>query len=182
MFDQEDNESSRSFDYPVKSIAIFGPKKSGKTSLLDRLCENRFLEDYQPSEDDEKSFVNITLGEERIKYSVVFFVKQFSFFDNNFENFNKNTSDLIFVLFDLSDPKSFFQAMKMIRNMFSKHSIPTFLVGNKYDLKKEDRQIANILEKYKLKYYEVSLKNNEGIYQLMEGVGEIFEKDQSKHK
>ena len=169
-------------DVPKKYVTIYGPPNSGKTSLIDRLCENKFLDDYVPSDDDEKGYIRLTLGKEHIKYEINFLAKKFSFYDDNFDNFDKSQVDAIMVMFDLSDDKSYFKAIKIIRSLFSKHPVPLLLIGNKRDIKKaeNERNLDKICEKYNLDYYEVSLKFNEGIHTVMRRVGMIFGEEKAE--
>ena len=71
----------------------------------------------------------------------------------------------ILLLFDLSNEKSFNNIelwMNELKNFINIESVPIILVGNKTDLERRinNYKLNNIINKYKLPYFETTYKNN----------------------
>ena len=168
----------REDDTTIITVHIVGKEETGKTSLVIRLCKNKFESFYIPSIDIEIS---------KLKYSSVRTLekKEMQLITYNYPLFDINkvkNDDFIFVFFDESDIDSIDKAMLFIINnnlthKFNKERL--FLVGNKNDLKTND------FPEYKLKhfclergiyFYEISVKTFVGIKQLFKRVSSIASK------
>lgn len=86
------------------------------------------------------------------------------------------------MLFDLSDISSYFAATRIIRKQLFKRKNTLFLIGNKYDAKKIDKISDDFIQKYNCKYFEISLKLNQGVDVLMENVGNYFANEEKIKK
>lgn len=172
------SKSEKREDDMITTVHIVGKEKTGKTSLVIRLCKNKFESFYIPSIDIEIS---------KLKYSSVRTLekKEMQLITYNYPLFDINkvkNDDFIFVFFDESDIDSIDKAMLFIINnnlchKFNKERL--FLVGNKNDLKTND------FPEYKLKhfclekgicFYEISVKTFVGIKQLFQRVSRIATK------
>lgn len=172
------SKSEKREEDTIITVHIVGKEETGKTSLVIRLCKNKFESFYIPSIDIEIS---------KLKYSSVRTLekKEMQLITYNYPLFDINkvkNDDFIFVFFDESDIDSIDKAMLFIINnnldhKFNKEKL--FLVGNKNDLKTND------FPDYKLKhfclergiyFYEISVKTFVGIKQLFQRVSSIASK------
>ena len=86
------------------------------------------------------------------------------------------TSDGIILVFDITNRASFNKIRSWILNITTNSDSPikTVLVGNKTDLEDsrviKKKEAETIAEKYQMKYYEISSKDNKGIDELIESI------------
>ncbi|MFW9820162.1 MAG: Rab family GTPase [Candidatus Thorarchaeota archaeon] len=158
--------------YRFKFIVI-GDHEVGKTSILRRFVEGRFLADYRT-----------TIGLNVLSHNFEFFGNEISLFlwdigaQKYFKRYRKayyKGAQAAFIVFDLTNKDSFYNVMDWFNelNEFREHEISVVIVGNKRDLKKEreiDREEAETLaemlsEKYnkKISYIETSALSGENI-------------------
>jgi len=137
----------------------------GKTSLLNRFCDNNFKEKYLNTIGVDFKIISLnykgnniklhlwdTAGQERFKSIAV--------------NYYRNVLGFYYV-FDVSNRESFQALDKWISlaNTHNKTSIVNMLVANKIDLeRKVSREEAlQFAQKNNLIYYETSAKNSENV-------------------
>ncbi|MFX0008126.1 MAG: GTP-binding protein [Candidatus Hermodarchaeota archaeon] len=158
--------------YRFKFIVI-GDHEVGKTSILRRFVEGRFLADYRT-----------TIGLNVLSHNFEFFGNEISLFlwdigaQEYFKRYRKayyKGTQAAFIVFDLTNKDSFYNIMNWYNelNEFIEHEISVVIVGNKRDLKQErevEREeaetIAEMLsEKYnkKISYIETSALSGENI-------------------
>ncbi|MFX0004137.1 MAG: GTP-binding protein [Candidatus Hodarchaeota archaeon] len=161
-------------EYRFKFIVI-GDHEVGKTSILKRFVEGRFLADYRT-----------TIGLNVLSHNFEFFGNEISLFlwdigaQEYFKRYRKayyKGAQAAFIVFDLTNKDSFYNVMNWLNelNEFREHEISVVIVGNKRDLKQErdvDREEAETLaemlsEKYnkKISYIETSALSGENIEQ-----------------
>ncbi|MFX1380218.1 MAG: GTP-binding protein [Promethearchaeota archaeon] len=159
-------------EYRFKFIVI-GDHEVGKTSILRRFVEGRFLVDYRT-----------TIGLNVLSHNFEFFGNEISLFlwdigaQEYFKRYRKayyKGAQAAFIVFDLTNKDSFYNIMNWFNelNEFKEHEISVVIVGNKRDLKEEreiDREEAETLaemlsEKYdkKISYIETSALSGENI-------------------
>ena len=162
----------------IITIHIVGKEETGKTSLVIRLCKNKFEPFYIPSIDIEISKLKYSSVKTLEKKEMQFITYNFSLFDIT----KVKSDDFIFVLFDESNMDSVDKAMLFIidnnlEHKFNKERL--FLIGNKNDLRPYD------FPEYKFKqfclergiyFYEISVKTFVGIKQLFQRVSSIASK------
>ena len=150
-----------------KTILIYGPPESGKTSFIIRYFENKFDSCYIPSFSDEITKKRCFLNYGK-KFNLEIIVSN---------NLNKiQNADCYFIFFDISSKISFEEAKKIINNIINTNKI-IFLIGNKKDLKNVvlEKNIHDLCKKYNLEYFLISVKDNIGISAMMKKFGEIFD-------
>jgi len=163
-----------------KSILILGSEDSGKTSLMIRYFEKKFENFYIPSLNDE---INTKLIFGKKNFVLTFCVS------NNLNINNINSYDCIFVIYDITTPKSFLKAKEIIDSLIEKQINKTiFLIGNKIDLKsnfeeeKEKENLKNIFNNQINNIFFISVKNNIGISAMMTKFKEIFNYDENSYE
>ena len=163
-----------------KSILILGSEDSGKTSLMIRYFEKKFENFYIPSLNDE---INTKLIFGKKNFVLTFCVS------NNLNINNINNYDCIFVIYDITTPKSFLKAKEIIDSLIEKQINKTiFLIGNKIDLKsnfeeeKEKENLKNIFNNQINNIFFISVKNNIGISAMMTKFKEIFNYDENSYE
>ena len=153
-------------------ICLLGDSNVGKTSLINRFCDNTFKEAYNNTIGVDFRVVTLkykdivakvhiwdTAGQERFKSIAT--------------NYFRSAYGFIFV-YDLTDEDSFKNVENWV-NLASSNSVSSilsFLVGNKSDLV-EDRKVSRnqaeeFAKKYELFYLETSAKDNYNIEKLFE--------------
>ncbi len=150
-----------------KTILIYGPPESGKTSFIIRYFENKFDSCYIPSFSDEITKKRCFLNYGK-KFNLEIIVSN---------NLNKiQNADCYFIFFDISSKISFEEAKKIIDDIINTNKT-IFLIGNKKDLKNVvlEKNIHDLCKKYNLEYFLISVKDNIGISAMMKKFGEIFD-------
>jgi len=151
-----------------KTILIYGPPESGKTSFIIRYFENKFDSCYIPSFSDEITKKSCFLNYGK-KFNLEIIVSN---------NLNKiQNADCYFIFFDISSKNSFEETKKIIINYIINNNKKIFLIGNKKDLKNvvSEKNINDLCKKYNLEYFLISVKDNIGISAMMKKFGEIFD-------
>jgi small GTP-binding protein len=159
-------------EYRFKFIVI-GDHEVGKTSILRRFVEGRFLADYRT-----------TIGLNVLTHNFEFFGNEISLFlwdigaQHYFKRYRKvyyKGARAAFLVFDLTNKDSFYNLMNWINelNEFREHEISVVIVGNKRDLEHEREvdyneavTLAEMLsEKFnrKFSYIETSALTGENI-------------------
>lgn len=152
-----------------KSILIYGDKESGKTSLLIKICAQKFNIFYIPSLSDEKNIKLLRLK----PYS-----KRFKLELNVTNNINEiKEADCYIILFDVTSLNSWNFAKNLIESKIISKQKPVILIGNKIDIgnKINIPYLQEFLLKYKCDFFYISLKESNGISLLFEKLGEILD-------
>lgn len=177
-------------DEPNK-IYIIGETKTGKTSFLETLMGQPFMEEYNPSD------IGIGVTEYKSSDNKFFTLKDLSD-DKEFKitNILKNEIEevlMIFVLFSLTDRKSFEYAKGLVsfvkNSLINNVHLPIILLGNKYDLIEKNeskREISSeeveqfIMDMESVRYSEISCKTRYGINDIKDMINAIeIENDES---
>ncbi|MFX1391927.1 MAG: Rab family GTPase [Promethearchaeota archaeon] len=159
-------------EYRFKFI-IIGDHEVGKTSILRRFVEGRFLADYRT-----------TIGLNVLTHNFEFFGNEISLFlwdigaQQYFKRYRKvyyKGAQAAFIVFDLTNKDSFYNVRTWFNelNEFKEHEISIVIVGNKRDLENErevDREEAESLaemltekQNRKISYVETSALSGENI-------------------
>ena len=142
-----------------------------------RYFEKKFDNYYIPSLNDE---INTKLIYVKKKFILTFVVSNSNKF-NNIDNY-----DCIFVIYDITNQRSFLKAKEIVNLLIEKNINKTmFFIGNKIDLKsnfeeeKEKEKIKKIFNNNpKIHIFFISAKNNIGITAMMNYFTEIFNYDE----
>ena len=142
-----------------------------------RYFEKKFDNYYIPSLNDE---INTKLIYIKKKFILTFVVSNSNKF-NNIDNY-----DYIFVIYDITNQRSFLKAKEIVNLLIEKNINKTmFFIGNKIDLKsnfeeeKEKEKIKKIFNNNKkINIFFISAKNNIGITAMMNYFTEIFNYDE----
>jgi len=150
-------------------IIIYGDKKSGKTSYINRLLYNSFSYKYLST--INPSIINInylfkninSLEELKLNINLLecpenSILKDICYIDAN----------AIILIYDITNKKSFdnlYNNYKNIKNI--NNNIPILLLGNKNDSLKEHYTYHNLTDSYflhNIKFFTISCKNNKNIH------------------
>lgn len=154
-------------DEPIKyNIISLGDPAVGKTSIFRRLKEEQFIDFYQMTLVIEYYVYYVKY--KNIKYKLNFIdTSGQEVYKSLTKNYLRNSDGVLFV-FDLSDKESLAHLegwYELYKNEKGEENINGVLIGNKSD---KDIQVShedakNFADKYNLKYYETSAKNDEKI-------------------
>ena len=153
-------------------LILVGDSEVGKSTILLNYTENYFCEEMVATIGLENKVKTINIRGLKAKLQIWDTAGQEKF-SSLTKGFFRNT-DGILLVFDLTNNKSFNNIKKWINEVEnnSDHKTKKILVGNKVDMKdniqvsKDD--IDNLCKKKKIKYIEVSGKNNTNVNEAFE--------------
>jgi small GTP-binding protein len=168
---KEENNDDNSNTNVFKILTI-GDGGVGKTSILRRYVENKFLKHHLSTIGIDFLSKTLKIKDKEIKLKIWDTAGQ--------ERYRQITShiykdaDGIILVFDVTSEESFNQItdwMEQIKNNVSKEEINLILIGNKCDL--ADRMVEKergekMAEKLKIKYFETSALTGQGINEAFE--------------
>jgi len=167
-----------------RKIAIVGSRSVGKSSLAVRYVDGHFVESYYPT-------IESTFSKE-IKYKGQEYATEIVDTAGQDEYSILNSKQVIgthgyMLVYSVSSLQSF-EMVQVIRDKILNHlgtdSVPIVIVGNKSDLRPEQRQVTPeqgkaLADKYKCAWTEASARYNENVAKAFEMlIGEI-EKSQN---
>mmetsp|Transcript_35086 Transcript_35086/g.26201 ORF Transcript_35086/g.26201 Transcript_35086/m.26201 type:complete len:203 (+) Transcript_35086:12-620(+) len=171
-----------------QSVVFVGSKCVGKSSLIGRLTEGSFSEEYMPTQGVDSKIATYVCTQQEDENEVEVKLSLWDTVDDRRLSWSMDDlyrkADAFVIMFDLTDKASFeavegHLAQIMAANKDQK--VPKVLVGSKKDLKGERKVKAAKGEKvgkqHKMSYFEVSAENGEGIQALLE---ELVQKTQAK--
>ena len=168
---KEENNDDNSNTNVFKILTI-GDGGVGKTSILRRYVENKFLKHHLSTIGIDFLSKTLKIKDKEIKLKIWDTAGQ--------ERYRQITShiykdaDGIILVFDVTSEESFNQItdwMEQIKNNVSKEEINLILIGNKCDL--ADRMVEKergeeMAKKLKIKYFETSALTGQGINEAFE--------------
>ncbi|KAJ5077385.1 ras-related protein rab-13 [Anaeramoeba ignava] len=152
------------YDY-LYNVLLIGDCEIGKSSILRRICENEFSDEYLSTIGVDFNTKRITIDSGGIKLVI--------WDTSGQERFKKITNSYyrgahgIILVYDITNEESFENIeenwMTSIKEN-ANENVKTILIGNKCDLE-EKRQVSKekgkeFADEYKIPFYEVSAKNN----------------------
>ena len=164
-----DGDQATTFLSIRRKIVFIGNPSTGKTSLLNRICNDKFIPDYD-------STIGVDFFTKTIFYNESIFKIQL--WDSAGQEKYKSLipsyirgASIIFLIFDLSWRESF-DAIKnwlgFVNQYTNKNQVKLVLVGNKCDLerkvKKEEGE--KMAEKEGMLYFETSAKTADGVIDM----------------
>lgn len=169
----------------MSKILILGDAGVGKTSILNRYCENEYSRLYNAT-----IGVDIKIRIEEIDGKNVKLVMYDTSGQQRFERLIDIYYDDIkyfIVVFDLTDDLSFSEVSSILQKIYGKSKKPyIILVGNKDDLKTKrviDQQtIGTLIDNNKIsKYFEISARTGSGINELFKHMADKLIVDDSSN-
>ncbi len=114
-------------------VVLTGDENVGKTSLVSRFVDNKFLEEYIPTLGFQIFFKSLPIGDCTVDFQI-WDVGGHQSFEFMRRNYYAHTQGFLLV-FDLNSPKSFQNLEGWISEVHAvSPQIPFVLVGNKADL------------------------------------------------
>ena len=153
-------------------LILVGDSEVGKSTILLNYTENYFCEEMVATIGLENKVKTINIRGLKAKLQIWDTAGQEKF-SSLTKGFFRNT-DGILLVFDLTNNKSFNNIKKWINEVEnnSDHKTKKILVGNKVDMKDNiqvsQNDIDNLCKKKKIKYIEVSGKNNTNVSEAFE--------------
>ena len=155
------------YDYTVK-ILIVGDSGVGKTSLMNRIVEDKYESIYRTTIGVDFNTVCTQVSNKFIKLLIWDTAGQ-ERFKSITQQYYRGAQAVIFV-YDLTDSNSFKNITQWLKSVekTSPYNIIKILVGNKLDSESK-RQVSiedafNMVEQYKFdKFFETSAKNSTGV-------------------
>ena len=150
-------------------MSLSGDTNSGKTCFIYRLLENIFKEDIDPTIAPNDIRKNVEFQGKEINVQIWDTSGPERFQSISRLIYHKSTASAIF--FDISRPESFNKVEYFIKSIYDCCGvIPLVLIGNKCDLDHNvnDEDINELTQKYNVKYFEVSCKNDFNIHESFE--------------
>ena len=182
---KEENNDDNSNTNVFKILTI-GDGGVGKTSILRRYVENKFLKHHLSTIGIDFLSKTLKIKDKEIKLKIWDTAGQ--------ERYRQITShiykdaDGIILVFDVTSEESFNQItdwMEQIKNNVSKEEINLILIGNKCDL--ADRMVEkergeDMAKKLKIKYFETSALTGQGINEAFEELAKQIFKNKNPNE
>ena len=182
---KEENNDDNSNTNVFKILTI-GDGGVGKTSILRRYVENKFLKHHLSTIGIDFLSKTLKIKDKEIKLKIWDTAGQ--------ERYRQITShiykdaDGIILVFDVTSEESFNQItdwMEQIKNNVSKEEINLILIGNKCDL--ADRMVEKergeeMAKKLKIKYFETSALTGQGINEAFEELAKQIFKNKNPNE
>lgn len=164
-------------DYTLKILTI-GESAVGKTCILLRFTDNKFLVNHITTIGIDYKSKTIKMGQKTVKLKIWDTAGQ-----ERFRNITKQYykgADGILLVYDVTDRNSFEKIkdwMKQIQENTQKDQIGIVLLGNKSDL--DDRQVsyeegASLAKEYNLLFWETSAFKDKNINESFEGLTNLI--------
>ena len=165
-------------DTEIKLMFV-GETDTGKTSIFNRLVENKFTEKISASIGVDFKDIPFKYGKK--KYSLhLFDAAGQERFRSVIDNFYKMVQGF-FIVFDLTNENSLNEVTNWVDTIQNNCTDPKIiLLGNKKDLKKKrldenilNQKLADIVKQFK--YYEISAKDNSNIQDAIKNMIDLIE-------
>ena len=171
MAEKDEDSMDDSTTAPRHKIIFIGDAGVGKTTIISRIMDNPFIEEYEPSigvdfmskviqynGQNIKIQIWDTAGQEKYKGLIPSYVRNSSF---------------VFVVYDISVKTTFDNIPKWINFIRSIENTTIILCGNKIDL--ENREVKKeegeeLAKKEGISFFEVSAKTDENIKNMFYNV------------
>ena len=165
----EDGEQATTFLSIRHKIVFIGNPTAGKTSLLNRICNDKFQSDYD-------STIGVDFFTKTVFYNETIFKLQL--WDSAGQEKYRalipsyiRGASLIFLIYDLNHRESF-EAINnwlgFVNQYTNKEQVKLILVGNKNDLEKKVtyEEGKNFAEKEGMLFFETSAKTGDGVINM----------------
>ena len=176
MSKSKEKENTNS-DNIFKRLTI-GEQAVGKTSILRRYVENKFMKHHLSTIGIDYLSKTIKIKDKEIKLKIWDTAGQERY--RNITNQIYKGSDGIVLVFDVTNEDSFNQIsewMKQITENVSKDEISIILIGNKCDIQErivDQKKGEEMAESLGISYYETSALSGQGINEAFEGLVKLI--------
>lgn len=165
-------------DYKKILKCIFiGDACVGKTSFCSKLCKNSYSLSYMSTIGVDFFTKIININNENIKLQIWDTTGQEKY--NSITTSFYRNAKFIFLMFDLTNYKSFFNLKKWLREIdyYCNDNIKKVIIGNKSDLKSviSNTEINDFCRDYNISYYLCSVKDDIIEHLLIRILNEHFE-------
>ena len=170
---KEDTNNSNVF-----KILTIGDGGVGKTSILRRYVENKFLKHHLSTIGIDYLSKTIKIKEQEIKLKIWDTAGQERY--RNITSHIYKDADGIILVFDVTSEDSYNQItdwMDQIKNNVSQDDISLILIGNKCDIQErivEKERGEQMAEKLEINYFETSALTGQGISEAFEGLAKLI--------
>ena len=145
-------------------ISLAGDINSGKTCFSNRLLENIFVADVNPTFEPLSLEKKVEFQGKEINVLIYDTSGQERYLTSLFYRNSKGAA----IFFDISRPESFNRSEFFVKSIYDCcDEIPLVLIGNKCDLDHNvnDEDINELAQKYNMEYFEVSCKKDINVQQ-----------------
>ena len=173
MVDQESHEESmdNSISVTRHKIIFVGDAGVGKTSIIARVTDNPFSENYEMSIGVDFCSKNIKYRGQSIKLQIWDSAGQEKY-RGLIPSYVRNAA-IVFIVYDIRNKSSFEHIPEWINFIKNIENTNLVLCGNKIDLTPREVQTSegqSLADKFEIPYFEVSAKTNENIKQMFYSV------------
>ena len=167
-----DGEQATTFLSIRHKIVFIGNPTAGKTSLLNRICNDKFQNDYD-------STIGVDFFSKTVFYNETIFKLQL--WDSAGQEKYRalipsyiRGASIIFIIYDLNNKESFDAVnnwLGFVNQYTNKEQVILVLVGNKKDLERKVtfEEGQNLAKKEKMLFFEASAKTGEGVVEMFFG-------------
>ena len=168
---EDDDSIDNSVTSTRHKIIFVGDAGVGKTTIIGRIMDNPYSEEYEPSIGVDFMSKNIKYNGQNVKLQIWDTAGQEKY-KGLIPSYVRNAS-IVFVVYDISSKNSFDNIPKWINFIKSIESTTLVLCGNKIDL--ENREVKKeegeeLAKKEDMKFFEVSAKTEENIKNMFYNV------------
>ena len=164
----------------IFKILTIGESEVGKTSILRRFVENKFLKNHLATIGIDYRTKTMNVYGRDIKLKIWDTAGQERY--HNITNHIFKGADGIVLVFDVTQESSFIKIhdwIEQIKSNISQEEISLILLGNKCDI--EERMVSKergkeMADGLKVNYYETSALNGTGIYEAFEELAKLIVK------
>ena len=167
----EDEDSIENSTSSARHKIIFiGDAGVGKTTIISRIMDNPFIEEYEPSIGVDFMSKTLKYNGQNVKLQIWDTAGQEKY-KGLIPSYVRNSS-IVFVVYDISGKTSFDNIPKWINFIKSIENTTIVLCGNKIDL--ENREVKKeegeeLAKKEGISFFEVSAKTNDNIKNMFYG-------------
>lgn len=174
--------SSKIKNKNIINIVILGASNVGKSAFLIKLTESTFEKLYIPTIYCEVKTKVFSFNTHNYKLSLT------DTASNDYkEDYTKiyNNTDFFLVFYDVTSYPTFSEAKNIINNEINKYlsfydEIPNIcVVGNKTDesnKKVKTDEVSKYCNEHKYSFYEISVKTNKNVNQMMQEIVKVYDK------
>ncbi|MHA1506699.1 MAG: Rab family GTPase [Candidatus Asgardarchaeia archaeon] len=165
----------RDYDYVFK-LCMLGDENVGKTSIVIRYTENRFIESYKMTLGADFATKSVNIGDKKILFTIWDIGGQYRFRDLRKHYFTNACGGIL--IFDVTRPETFLHIDEWIKEFRSRTEGIIVLVGNKVDLRARrmvPKEAGLMVEKWLgIPYIETSAKTGVNVEEVFNIAGRLI--------
>ena len=170
------------------NIIIVGDKNVGKSSFALKLKNNKYNDKYTPNDkNDDERFIFKNVNGERTYHLNVAIINN----ENNIKEETRRQLDYCLIFYDMNNENSIDFAINLFSNYLkselenvNNNSLShVIFIGNKFDINKQvNDKIIDICDKFKMNHFEISVKDNINIEQMINKLTQAFDNDEFENR